>query len=80
MNNTDQETIVVIDYTNWKGKRREREIIPHYVGFGKTEFHPETQWLLYALDVEDDMEKAFAIKDIHSWKPKAKEVKNGNEG
>lgn len=62
---------VVIDYTNWKGVRRERVILPLRIEFGSTEYHPEMQWLLRALDMEDDeKEKWFAMKDVHGWKAK----------
>jgi len=63
------EHSVVIDYTNWKGDRRKRTIIPHRVDFENTEWHPVTQWLLEAVDCEDGKLKQFAMKDIHSWEP-----------
>ena len=61
---------VIIDYTNWRGERRTRAIFPITIEFGSTEWHPEKQWLLSALDLEDEhlTEKKFALKDIHSWK------------
>lgn len=60
---------VEIDYTNYKGERRLRKIIPITIGFGRNEFHPTLQWLLVAHDVEKDEQRHFAMKDIHSWKP-----------
>jgi len=59
---------VTIDYTNWKGERRERTIIPINMYFGETKFHPGFQWLLDAYDLES-RRKCFAMKDIHSWTP-----------
>jgi len=61
---------VLIDYTNWCGKRSIRNIIPVSISFENNEWHPETQWLLYAIDVEKNAERIFAMKDIHSWKNK----------
>lgn len=61
---------VAIDYTNWKGARRIRRILPLAIWFGATEWHKEEQWLLHAIDLEADTEaKDFAMKDIHGWRP-----------
>lgn len=61
---------VTIDYTNWKGERRVREVIPVSVLYTSNEWHKEPQWLLFAYDVEDGhKEKSFALKNIHSWTP-----------
>lgn len=77
----DMSQFVVIDYTNWKGNRRERSIRPIELFFGINErYHPKKQWLLKAIDLEDhEMEvseteakpktKDFAMSNIHSWKP-----------
>ena len=60
---------VEIDYTNYKGIRRIRTIIPFKIKFCTSEWHPEKQWILFATDIETKTLKQFAIKDIHSWKP-----------
>jgi predicted DNA-binding transcriptional regulator YafY len=59
---------VQIVYTNWKGETAERLIKPIELWFGATEYHPEEQWLLRALDVAKDDERNFAMKDIEEWK------------
>lgn len=61
---------VKIDYTNWQGERRIREIQPVEIKFEATKWHPEPQWILHAIDIDDPQyqEKGFAMKDIHSWK------------
>lgn len=51
-------------YTNWKGETRKRQIKPINMWYGSTEFHPEPQMLLLALDVEKNQFRDFAIKDI----------------
>lgn len=63
-------TAVEIDYTNWKGERAKRVIIPHPQGlfFGANQYHTEPQWLLNATDVEKNAPRTFALKDIHSWR------------
>ena len=64
----DKRKVTQIDYTNWRGERRVREIYPTgYLEFSNTEYHPETQWLIEAVDVEDGKVKLFALKDIHSF-------------
>ena len=66
---SDPGRIVVIDYTNWRGKRGLRRIIPIRVSFENNEYHPDTQWLLEAVDLNDADHKikTFAMANIHSW-------------
>lgn len=61
------EQVVTIVYTNYRGETGERKIVPKKIWFGATEYHPEEQWLLEALDVEKNEERNFAMKDIKSW-------------
>lgn len=58
---------VKILYTNWKGETRYRNIIPKSIEFKSTEWHKEEQWILNALDVDKNAQRAFAIKDIKEW-------------
>lgn len=58
---------VEIDYTNWKGERSIRKIVPRQLFEGKNEWHPELQWLVLALDLDKQADRNFAMKDIHSW-------------
>ena len=64
------DMIVIIDYTNHRGERRKRKILPHNIGFKATEWHPEMQWVLSAYDFEKDAMRSFAFKDIHGWEQK----------
>ncbi len=60
----------IIDYTNHKGERRERKIIPTgTLVCESNEFHKELGWLLVAWDCEKKEYRKFAMKDIHSWRP-----------
>ena len=61
------EQIVRITYTNWKGETAKRLIRPIELWFGATEYHPDEQWLLRALDIEKNAERNFAMKDIKQW-------------
>lgn len=58
---------VTLDYTNHRGERRTRRVLPAKIWFGSTEFHPEPQWLLQAYDLEKGKDRDFAIKGIHGW-------------
>ncbi len=59
----DAPEITVI-YKNWRGETAVRRIKPISQWFGATEYHPEPQWLMKALDVEKGVERDFAIKDM----------------
>jgi predicted DNA-binding transcriptional regulator YafY len=61
--------VVTIDYTNWRGERSERLIIPIRIHWGTSDWHPGVQWLLDAFDLEKNGLRTFALKDIHSWRP-----------
>lgn len=52
------------EYVNWEGEKASRKVKPIEIWYGKTEWHPEEQWLLRAIDVEKDAERNFALKDI----------------
>jgi predicted DNA-binding transcriptional regulator YafY len=60
---------VSIFYRNWRGEVAWRKIVPASIYFGSTEWHPQPQWFLKALDVEKQAERDFAIKDIINWQP-----------
>jgi hypothetical protein len=60
---------VIIDYTNWRGERSIRRIVPIHMFWGSNEWHPEPQWLLDADDGDKGEPRIVAMKDIHSWKP-----------
>lgn len=63
--------VVVIDYTNWKGERRTRRIvpIPNTLTFRETPHHKPAQWVFDALDLEreDHARRTFALRSVHSW-------------
>jgi len=61
------EKAVRILYTNYRGETGVRIIIPEKLFFGSTEWHPEPQWLLEALDVEKGEKRSFAMKDVRAW-------------
>lgn len=62
-----QGQLVEMIYTNWRGEKAARRIIPIRLFFGATEWHPEEQWLLEAYDLEKQAMRAFAMKQIEQW-------------
>jgi predicted DNA-binding transcriptional regulator YafY len=63
----DDKTTVRILYTNYRGETAVRQIVPKRVWYGSTEWHPEDQWLLDAVDLEKNALRAFALKDVRAW-------------
>jgi predicted DNA-binding transcriptional regulator YafY len=63
----NQEQIVCILYTNYRGETAVRKIVPKKIWFGKTEWHLEEQWILDAVDIEKKADRGFAMKDIKAW-------------
>lgn len=67
MSERPEAEAVRIDYTNYRGERGVRTIVPKRIEFGSNEFHTEPQWLLVAWDVDKCAERTFAMKDIHQF-------------
>lgn len=60
--------LVIIDYTNWRGKRSCRLIRPIKIWLGTTDFHTShQQWFLLAEDLVKKEHRSFAMEDIHRW-------------
>jgi predicted DNA-binding transcriptional regulator YafY len=60
---------VVIDYTNWRGVRRERVVQPVSFHFETNAYHKGVQWLMYAYDIGQREYKMFAMANVHAWRP-----------
>lgn len=56
-----------IDYTNWRGERYWRKILPIAIWHGTTEWHHEPQWFLRAMDIEKGELRDFAMTNINGW-------------
>lgn len=67
MTDTSTPSEVNIVYTNYRGETSVRRIVPKRIWFGKTDWHPDEQWLLDAHDVEKNAERSFALRDIRAW-------------
>ena len=55
---------IVIAYTNYRGERSIREIVPEKIWFGSTEWHPGQQWLMRAYDLQKRSIRDFALADM----------------
>ena len=63
----DPRRIVTIDYTNHRGERSIRRILPIEISFENNEWHHTTQWILYAVDMDRGEERTFALANVHEW-------------
>lgn len=63
----DANRIVEIKYTNHRGEFKSYKIIPHNIHFGSTDLYPADQWLMDATDVQRNVFRTFAMKNIASW-------------
>ena len=62
-----EQGVAVIDYTNWRGERSSRRVIPISIKFGSNEWHKQNQWMMLAHDIEKQADRWFAMSGIHSW-------------
>ena len=59
---------IEVEYTNYRGEKAVRTVIPLRHWYGKTEYHNDhDQWLLDVWDVEKDAPRTYALKDISKW-------------
>lgn len=63
----DLRKAIAIVYRNYRGETAERRIVPQRLWFGATEWHPEEQWLLDAVDLEKQASRSFALRDIQAY-------------
>lgn len=64
----DPHKTIRIVYKNYRGETAQREVVPKRVWFGATEWHPEEQWLLDAIDIKKGAERSFALRDIQAYR------------
>ncbi len=51
-------------YRNWRGEVAERAARLVHLWFGATEYHPDPQWLVNAVDAEKRALRDFALRDM----------------
>lgn len=62
-----RKRIVEIDYTNYRGERSRRRILPGRIHYGVSAYHDGPQWFVDAIDVERSVNRTFALADVHEW-------------
>ena len=57
---------IKFEYTNWKGVKSKRNIIPIKLIFESNQYHGDNKniWLLMAFDIDKQDVRSFAVKDI----------------
>ena len=55
--------LITCTYRNWKGETRTRRLIPQEIIWGKTQWNPEEQWLMRAIDADTNEKRDFALRD-----------------
>ncbi len=58
---------VLVEYRNHRGEVATRRIIPIGWWWGKTQWHPEEQWLIEAFDLDKQAGRTFAARDVLRW-------------
>lgn len=61
------ENEVAIHYTNHRGETRIRIICPMKIWHGVSPYHEGAQWFLDAFDIDNQVVRSFAMRDIHAW-------------
>lgn len=59
---------VCFEYTNHRGVTATRRVVPIKIWFGSNIYHVSPQWILKARDVERNLERDFAMRDIRNWR------------
>lgn len=60
------EREIEIDYTNYRGERALRKIIPWRFEFKTSEHHLDRQWMIIGWDIGKQAWRSFPLKDIHN--------------
>lgn len=68
---SESKGTIAIVYTDHRGETSTRRITPTRIWFGRTEWHPEEQWLLDAFDLDKQVCRSFAMRDIKAWDRKS---------
>lgn len=56
--------VITFQYTNYKGVVSSRNATVIGLHYGSTEYHPETQWLLEGFDLDKNVIRVYALKDM----------------
>lgn len=59
---------VTFTYTNYRGVTTERRVVPIDLRWEASQWHPQEQWVLHAYDLDREVIRNFAMKDIRGWR------------
>jgi predicted DNA-binding transcriptional regulator YafY len=65
----DEDRAVTFAYTNHRGEKSRRRVVPSGIRFGSTQYHAAPQWLLEGFDLDRQAERTFAMQDVEDWLP-----------
>jgi hypothetical protein len=51
-------------YKNWRGEIAQRHVKVMSIWYGTTQWHPEPQWFMHALDLDKKEIRDFAMRDM----------------
>lgn len=55
---------MLVTYTNHRGEKRERSVVPDCLWYGVSPFHEGPQWFVRVWDNEKSAERDYALKDL----------------
>lgn len=59
----DESSVICFTYKNYKGITAIRNAIPKSLEYKSTKYHPKTQWILTAFDINKEEMRDFALED-----------------
>lgn len=62
---TDAARSLRFSYTNYRGVPSVRYATPKRWWFGSTEYHPDPQWIMSAMDHDKGQMRDFAVSDCN---------------
>lgn len=76
--NIDARKTIHFHYTNHRGERSWRTVVPEHMWWGVTAWHPQEGWLLRAFDMDKREYRDFAWSGIHGVETRQDILKNQN--
>lgn len=65
---TLKPALIEFEYTNYRGEESYRRVVALGVEFRASDWHPEQQWLMRALDLDKNENRDFAMKYMRNVK------------
>ena len=62
-NEKPETPVITVTYRNWRGETAQRRVRVMSVRFGRTDYHPEPQYLLEVWDEDKGAPRTYALAD-----------------